>query len=250
MSAKIKNDQLLAYLFDDKPHRLTTPLANWINASRRYKEFAHEYRDKIRKKIRITNSDSAVLDLTAELETAYQLLQQKKFNVVYEPYGSEKGRGPDFAVTFKSQTFNIEVTRIDPSHMELSGSPPAYDPQQAAIRLMDTICDKLGQMRPGMSNLLLIVTDSTFYAALDVEQAMVELKDRVERKEEGLFGRYRYEKPADFFKYYLRLSAIFTRTPAAKQSKIESALWLNNQAKHPLIGRRQTLLQRPSRSPG
>jgi hypothetical protein len=247
MSAKIKNDQLLAYLFDDKPHRLATPLANWINASRRYKEFAHEYRDKIRKKIRITNSDSAVLDLTAELESAYQLLQQKKFKVVYEPYGSEKGRGPDFAVTFKSQTFNIEVTRVDPSHMELIGNPPAYDPRQAALRLMDTVCDKLGQMRPGMSNLLLIVTDSDFFAALDLEQAMTELKDRVEQKDAGLYGRYRYEKPADFFKYYLRVSAILARTPGSKQSKIHSILWHNNQAKHPLIGPIQTILQRPSR---
>jgi hypothetical protein len=246
MSAKIKNDQLLAYLFDDKPHLLTGPMSRWINSSRRYKEFAHDYRDKIRKKIRITNSHSAIQDLTAELETAYHLVRHKPFSVVYEPYGSEQTRGPDFGVTFKSQTFNIEVTRIDSSHMEKSGTPPGYDPEQVEGRIMDTICDKLGQMRPGMSNVLLIVTDMDFFAALDLEQAMAALKDRVERKEEGLYGRYGFEKPADFFKYYLRLSAILARTPGSKQTKIDSILWLNNQTKHPLTSPIQTLLQKAS----
>ena len=245
MAAKIKNDQLLAYLFDENPHTLTGPVSRWIDSSRRFKEFAIEYRDKIRKKIRITQSDSAIQDLTAELEVAYQLVQQKRFTVAYEPYGSEKARGPDFAVTFKSFTFNVEVTRIHSGNLEMKGTPIGFDPQQVNGRLMDTVCDKLGQMRPGMSNVLIIITDSTFFAALDLEQALTQLKDRVEQKEEGLYGRYGFVKPADFFKYYLRLSAILTRTPGSQGTKIYSNLWLNNQVKHPLTSPIQTLLQKP-----
>jgi hypothetical protein len=244
MSKKIKSEELLTYLFDDKPHSLRTSMSRWIVSSRPYKAFADEYRDKIRKKIRITNSDSAVQDLTAELAVSYQLVQQQRFTVVYEPYGSEKGRGPDFGVTFKSQTFNIEVTRIDSSHMARSGSPPGFDRGQVNGRLMDTVCDKLGQMRPGMANILLIVTDSDFFAALDVEQALAELKERVEQKEAGLYGRYNYEKPADFFKFYLQLSGILNQTHPFPQRKSDSSLWLNNQAKHPRTSPLQTALKR------
>jgi hypothetical protein len=90
MSAKIKSDQLLAYIFDDKPHPLSARMSRWIASSHRYKDFANEYRDKIRKKIRITQHDSGIQDLTAELETTYQLVRQRRFIVAYEPYGSER----------------------------------------------------------------------------------------------------------------------------------------------------------------
>lgn len=244
MSAKIKNDQLLAYLFDDNPHPLSGPMSRWIDSSRSFKTFAAEYRDKIRKKIRITQSDSAIQDLTAELDVAYRLVRQKRFSVAYEPYGSERTRGPDFAVTFKSFIFNVEVTRIHTGNMEMSEKPPGFDPQQVNDRLSDTVCDKLGQMRPGMSNVLIIVTDNNFYAALDLDQALIELKDRVEKKEEGLYGRYGFVKPADFFKYYLRLSGILARTPGRQETRAYAKLWLNNQAKHPLTSSLQNTLQK------
>jgi hypothetical protein len=241
MGAKIKNDQLLAYLFDDKPHPLFGPMSRWLDSSRGFKAFATEYRDKIRKKIRITQSDSAIQDLTAELDVAYQLVRQKPFTVAYEPYGSQKARGPDFAVAFKSFTFNVEVTRIHTGHLETSEKPPHFDPQQVNGRLGDTVCDKLGQMRPGMSNVLIIVTAANFFAALDLDQAMTQLKDRVEQKEEGLYG---FVKPADFFKYFLRLSAILTRTPGSRETRDCANLWLNTQAKHPLTNALKNTLQK------
>ncbi|MCA9874997.1 MAG: hypothetical protein KC441_15115 [Anaerolineales bacterium] len=244
MSAKIKNDQLLAYLFDGKPHTLSGPMSRWIEASRGFKEFASEYRDKIRKKIRITQSDSAVQDLMAELDVAYQLVQQKRFRVIYEPYGSEKGRGPDFAVAFKSFTFNVEVTRIHSGSLERNEKSPGFERQQVNGRLVDTVCEKLGQMRPGMSNVLIIVSDSDFFAALDLDQAMTQMKDRVEQKEEGLYGRYGFVKPADFFKYYLRLSAILIRPLGSEETKVSPNLWLNNQAKHPLTSPLKNALQK------
>jgi hypothetical protein len=76
-------------------------VGRWIDSSRRFKEFTTQYRSKIHKKIRLAQSDPAIQDLTAELDVAYQLLQQKQFTVAYEPYSSEKVRNPDFAVIFK-----------------------------------------------------------------------------------------------------------------------------------------------------
>jgi hypothetical protein len=230
-------DPLVGYLFDEKPHILAEPMARWIESSRRFKDFADTYRDKIRKKIRITHSDSAIKDLEVELETAYRLLQQKRFAVVYEPYGSQKTRGPDFAVTFKSISFNVEVTRISPDETE--GTP-----QEAALRLMDTVCDKLGQMRPGMINILAVAIDGRLFSALEIDQAMAQLKGRAEHKDAALFGRYGYVKPADFFKQYLRLSAILIRPTGQPQEKPAIILWLNNQTKHPLPRPVQNILQR------
>lgn len=218
-------------------------MSRWLDSSRAFKTFAAEYQTKIRKKIRITNSDSAIEDLTAELDVAYQLVQEKRFTVVYEPYGSERTRGPDFAVTFKSFTFTVEVTRMHPSGIETSPQSPGFDPQQVNSRLNDTVCDKLDQMRPSMSNVLIIVTDNDFFAALDLDQALTQLKDRVEQKDEGLYGRYGFVKPADFFKTYLRLSAIIARTINGQGTKIDATLWLNNQAKHPLPGSLKNVLQ-------
>lgn len=245
------NEQLLGYLFDDKPHNLIMPMKNWINLSPRFKAFANTYRDKIRKKIRVTQSHTGVKDLEVELEIAYWLLQEQRFAISYEPYSSEKTRGPDFAVTFKSMTFNVEVTRMSFRETEqlLSPTPsdatsPLPDPQLVGSRLMDTVCDKLGQMRPGMVNVLIVVINNNFARMLDINRVMVQLRERAERKEASLFGRYGFVHTADFFKYYLRLSGVVIRAPDDQDGATRSILWVNNQAKHAMPNPIQTIFQR------
>ena len=244
------NEQLLGYLFDDKPHILVAPMSRWLGSSRRFKAFVTTYRDKIRKKIRVTQNGAGIKDLAVELETAYWLLQERRLAVVYEPYGSEKRRGPDFAVTFKSITFNVEVTRIGSREMERTlpaaeaTTTPWLAPQQVGGRLMDTVYDKLGQMRPGMINVLIVVTDSDFVRVLELNQAMAWLKERAERKEASLFSRYGFVNTADFFKYYLRLSGVLVRPAGKQDGTADSILWVNKQAKHAIPGPIRTILQR------
>jgi hypothetical protein len=256
------NEQLVGYLFDDKPHILAASISQWIDLSPRFKAFATTYRDKIRKKIRVTQSDTAIKDLEVELETAYWLLQEPRFTVVYEPYSSQKTRGPDFAVRFKSITFNVEVTRIafrdgqrplpaaeGPSAEGHTHATPMLDPLQVGGRLTDTVCDKLGQMRPGMVNILIVNMDNDLARHLDVNQAMARLKDRAERREAGLFTRYGFLNTADFFKYFLRLSGVLVRDASAGRAAEEdeaagSLLWINNQAKHAIPRALHTILQR------
>ena len=121
---------------------------------------------------------------------------------------------------------------------------PWLEPQQVSSRLMDTVCDKLGQMRPGMINVLIVVTDGDIARVLDINQAMARLKERAERKEAGLFGRYGFVNTAGFFKYYLRLSGVLVRTAAKQDETAHSILWANNQAKHSIPGPIRTILQR------
>ena len=63
-------DELLNYLFDGKPHLLTAPMKSWLTSSRRFTGFVTSFRDKIRKKLRVTQDQETLYDLQLELETA------------------------------------------------------------------------------------------------------------------------------------------------------------------------------------
>ena len=108
-----KQTDLVAYVFDEQPHLLSGTLLQWMEASSRFTAFVELYRDKIRKKIRVTREPESLLDLRGELEVAYCLLKDRRLTVIYEPFASAKRRGPDFTVTYRANLiFNIEVARI------------------------------------------------------------------------------------------------------------------------------------------
>jgi hypothetical protein len=111
--------QILAYLFDDRPHKLAKPFAHWLTTSKPFALFAQTYQQKIRKKVRMAQEAEEIHNLYCELRTAYLLLQEPKFAVEYEPYGKQYGRSADFAVTYRTHTaFHVEVTRLRLSHQE------------------------------------------------------------------------------------------------------------------------------------
>lgn len=219
-------DPLVDYLFDQRSHRLRSSLADWLAASPRFAAFAETYKDKIRKKIRTLNGEAAALDLGAELVTAYLLLAEKRFEVAYEPYAVEKGRGPDFAVTWRTNlTFNVEVTRLRSTGGDLEG------------KLAEVVCEKLGQMLPGMINVLAVV-GSGLDGDLDVGGAMQHLKLAAEKRDPGLYARQGYRSPADFFKGYERMSSLLWRPLQGGPS----VMWANPQARHTLPPKVRKLL--------
>jgi hypothetical protein len=201
----------------------------WLAASPRFAAFVEKYKDKIRKKIRVLNGEDIALDLLAELETAYLLLAEKRFELAYEPYAAEKKRGPDFAVTWRnSLTFNLEITRLHNAGGEVEG------------RLADLVCEKLGQMLPAMINLLAVVSDQ--FPEPDLNAAMQQLKLSAEKRDPSLYARYGYQTPADFFKGYERLSGILWHQSEAGPV----VFWNNPQARHPLPPKVRNLLVRKS----
>ena len=148
---------LIAYVFEGQPHLLSGELMQWMEASPRFTAFVETYRDKIRKKIRVTREPESVLDLRGELEVAYGLLNDRRLAVAYEPYASAKRRGPDFAVTYRANlVFNIEVARIRARAQARERSASIIP--RAEERILRILLDKLGQMQPGMANLLVIHT--------------------------------------------------------------------------------------------
>jgi hypothetical protein len=212
-----KQADLTVFLFDGQPHLLLDEVSGWMESSSRFTAFVDSYRDKIRKKIRLARDTETALDLRGELDVAYRLLGDRRLDVAYEPYASAGRRGPDFAVTYRANTtFNVEVARM---RMEAQPGIP-----RAEERLLRTLLYKLGQMQPGMPNLLVIHTREELQRSLDLERFMQELKLRVEKKEASFYELSRYEDPAAFYKDFLRLSGIVLRAEAAQ-------LWINKQAK-------------------
>jgi hypothetical protein len=209
-----KQADLFAYLFDGQSHLLSGELTQWMEASSRFTAFVETYRDKIRKKARLAREPETALDLRGELEVAYRLLNDRRLEVAYEPYASAKRRGPDFAVTYRANLiFNLEVARMR-----------ADESSRNDERFLRLLLYKLGQMQPGVPNLLIIHTRQ----GLDLNKLMHEIKTRVEGKDPAFYELSRYANPAAFYKDFLRLSAILLWGA-------EAQLWVNKQAKPTLV---------------
>lgn len=142
-----------------------------------------------------------------ELETAYLLLQEQPFSLVYEPL-CEQRRCPDFAVTFTTRlTFLLEITplRLVPARDQPFTTATGVEP------LADAICSKLGQLLPQQSNVLIVGVDSLHLSQGDLQAAMRRIQQRAERSDSTLWQRYRFKDRADFFRHYQRLSEVLVR---------------------------------------
>jgi hypothetical protein len=218
-------NELLDYIFDDPSHVLATKFGEWVTESSRFKVFAETYRDKIRKKLRNIRDEEGYKDLQCEIETAYRLLQEKRFAVEYEKYGVGGQRGPDLSVTFRTRlVFNVEVKRLRGVGQE----------QQAekSTKITNAICDKLLQMPPSVINLLALVADGDIYAQSAITEAVKRLKERAERKDVEFFLHRGYQTPRDFLQSYRRLSGILLRNMDALGMSQPATLWMNPEAKH------------------
>lgn len=223
-------DDLLGYIFDGQQPALYPEFEGWVRGSRRFREFAIHYQVKIRAKLRNVRDEDGMQDLHAELATAVLLLREERFTLEYEKYAASKQRGPDFTVTFRTHTlFNVEVRRIRAVEFE------ARDVEARSAKLMAVLCDKVGQMPPGIPNLLWLVAQSQQaenqavdreLSEADLARAAATLRQLAERKVEDYFTRRGFTSAAGFLKQYRQLSGIVL-CPSG-----ESMVWLNPLARH------------------
>ncbi len=89
---------------------------------------------------------------------------------------------------------------------------------------MRILLDKLGQMQPGMANLLVISTQEELARSIDLARLMQEVKTRVEGKDPAFYSASRYTSPASFYKDFTHLSGILLWASKAQ-------LWVNKQAR-------------------
>ena len=232
-------DELLAYIFAHDAHAFAAQFALWLASSARFWAFAEQYRDKIRKKVRGTRDQEGLKDLAFELEIAYLMLSERRFEVEYEKGGVGKQRGPDFCVTFKTHIpFNVEVKRFRASAIDRANEPPEYS------RIASTACQKIGQLPAGMINILAVSSDSDRYYASDIAAAMAGLRARAERKDNPFFTRRGFLGAGDFLKQYQRLSAVLFHSHRTAGEEQASMLWPNAIARHRLPNDLRNALQR------
>ena len=236
-------NELLNYLFDGKPHLIYEPMAAWLGNSRRFTAFVTDFRDKIRKKLRVTRDPETLLDLRLEFETAYLLLQERTLSVAYEPEQSKQVRSPDFAVTYTtSLAFMVEVTRLRTvSKPELSS--PTNGVSLEGERLPDAICSKLGQLLPRRGNVLVVGVDTLRLTQTDLQSIILRIQKRAERSDSAFWARYGFPDRAEFFRHYHRLSEVIVRG-LERQADQSLVSWVNSQAKHPLPGKVRAALYR------
>jgi hypothetical protein len=187
-----------------------------MNSSARFSDFVETYRDKIRKKLRVTRDPEGTLDVRGELEVAYRLLHDRRLALEYEPYTSTQKRGADFTVIYRSNLrFNLEVSRMRAEENATL---------RAGERILRILLSKFGQMQPGMPNLLVIHIRREIAQTFNLEKFMQEIKTRVEGRERSFYEISRYASPAAFYKDFLHLSGIMLWAD-------EPQLWINKQAR-------------------
>jgi hypothetical protein len=220
--------ELLQYIFEGKQHFLSAEFETWMKRSRRFRAFAETHRAKIRKKLRNLRDEQGLRDVYVELATAHWLSSDLRFTIEYEQYGLGKVRAPDFTVTFRTHTlFNVEVTRLRVSRTNTE----AVDLSDLLTnKLMEAVCDKLGQMPPSSINLLMITSD-VIIPENTLIRALTQLRALAEQKEELYFMRRSFENARDFLRQFARLSAVANwHSP---NGAVET-VWNNALAKHPL----------------
>lgn len=192
-------------------HPLTSVLRRWCLESRAFLTFAEAHKSKLRKKVRQASDSKAQLDLLAEWATAQHFLSDRRFTVQYEPRRADGGRSADLGVTFRTHTpFQVEVTRLRSGEMEL--------------KLARTLADKVGQLAPGMPNLLLVVIPEGEQAAELLSSALKLLNT----------ANFPPELAREFQRGRLRLSAVRLASMDEHANLKALRLWVNAQAKHPL----------------
>lgn len=212
-------DQLLAYLFDGIKigllRQFKPTFAQRVRDSRRFREFVTTYRGKIHSKMRQVRDDTEARDFIFELEIAYWLVQDRRLHVHYEKMIAEKVRGPDFTVNLGEKTFfHVEVTRM-------------RSPTPDVEKLMEVLCDKLGQMQPSAAGVLVIATEWGASEA-DIDMAARRLKLLADQKDEIYFQRRGFKNAADFLRQFTRLSTVVS------WASPQNILWHNKLARFPL----------------
>lgn len=215
--------RLLEHLFGSTPSDgFADEVEAWLTGSPRFRSFADEHRDKIRKKLRTATDPEARRDVRVELLLAHRLLADRRIELAFETYGTRTG-GPDFTITFRAgRSFNLEVTR-------LRGAPAA------AVQGSPWLA-KLRQLPPSVPNAVVVAVDGDQARALDVAAAARELRTRADANDEAFFASRGFAGRRGFYERFLRLGAVVVWCEGAAAEQ-RATLWLNRSARIPLPDR-------------
>jgi hypothetical protein len=133
----------------------------------------------------------------------------------------------------------VEVTRVQTDKNTAGETRES----SSGARLADAVIDKLGQLLPSRSNILIAAIEAPHLTPSDLRNAMFSMQQRAERNDSTFLQGHGFPERADFFRYYQRLSEVLVRVPHS-EADTSMITWINPQAKHPLPGRVQIVLHR------
>jgi len=215
-----QTDALVRYVAGGCPPSLKVELGQWLESSSRFAEFVARHRDKIRKKLRTSSGYDARMDVRAELMVAHLVLNDRRFELAFETYGSRQP-GPDLSVTYRAnQRLNLEVTRLR--------APDDAD----AVRLASLIAAKVRQFPAEVPNALVVVVKAASITEQDLIESARLLKLRADARDDAWFAARGLLDARDFYAHYLRLAGVFVVDEDRTQ---ESPLYVANRgARRPL----------------
>ncbi|MFA5877678.1 MAG: hypothetical protein WC880_04970 [Candidatus Paceibacterota bacterium] len=214
-------------------------LQEWMLACQRFKAFIKDNRKKIEGKANGAKKAEDLRDLEFELEVAFLLLQDNRFEVVkYEEIDRTK-RHPDYEFRFNKDTcINVEVKRIRGVTVRQRKEHPAPIPytQKEFRKFGDDICVGCRQSVPFMINALIIASDSDNMEDLDLITAVDEIDDRVNEKDDVFFRGKGFNGTGDFLEYWRHLSGAVFLSSWVKLgiTPYRNELWCNPLAISPI----------------
>lgn len=119
------------------------------------------------------------------------------------------------------------LSKYDNEHTSYhNGLMPIFYTQKEHYKFGDTIFEKLGQMLPGMANLLIIGTDSSTHEKEDLWI----VNEFVKQENDDFFIQKGFKGWWDFNTQMKNLSAILFRSIWIKNSDQRNLLWINENA--------------------
>jgi len=122
------------------------------------------------------------------------------------------------------------------------GSFPIFFTQKESNKFGDAIFEKIGQMIPGVINVLVIASDSSTHEKEDLQDAIISIHQLMRDQNETFFIKKGFEGISDFSSQAANLSGVLFKSTWSSLSNPCNYLWNNNAAYHKIPDEIQTVL--------
>lgn len=115
-------------------------------------------------------------------------------------------------------------------------SSPLFFTQKEYRKFGDSVFEKVGQMIPGMVNIIVITTDSATHDRLDLEDAMSSIEHLIEEEDDCYFQKKGFNDADDFRQRLSNVSGVLLISPweAIDTPEKRNLLWINQNALMPI----------------
>lgn len=211
-----ENNLIDRLLPDSTDSTIRSSIDRFLNREK-FRDFAVRNSSKISAKFSQASTIDDKRDVLAELEFAFLMINHV-VGLEYE-LNAKTVRAPDFRLEVEKNSYmGAEVRRIryNPDDIEeidrLEGELKFKNNE--SFKITDIIFEKIGQLEPGIPNIIYIRSHRLIFEALDACQALIRMRNRIMSSDLEFIvekSKGEYESLGEFRDAYSRLSAIVFR---------------------------------------